>query len=75
MWAMAIFGSTLVGAPIVGLIGEYIGPRWGLAIGGVAAMAAAGYAARTLLQTDWLRAVPEKVEVKTQETEAENLKL
>ena len=75
LWAMAIFGSTLVGAPIVGLIGEYIGPRWGLAIGGVAAMAASAYAARTLLQTDWLRAVPEKVEVKTQETEAENLKL
>src|SRR3989338_7029730 len=50
LWSMAIFGSTLVGAPFVGLIGEYIGPRWGLAVGGVAAMAAAVYAARTLLQ-------------------------
>ena len=75
LWAMAIFGSTLVGAPIVGLIGEYIGPRWGLAIGGVAAMAAAGYAARTLLKTDWLRTVSESVGLVTQEAEAENLKL
>ncbi|OGG55826.1 hypothetical protein A3D71_00575 [Candidatus Kaiserbacteria bacterium RIFCSPHIGHO2_02_FULL_55_20] len=75
LWSMAIFGSTLVGAPFVGLIGEYIGPRWGLAVGGVAAMAAAVYAARTLLQTDWLRTVSEKVEVKAQEVEAENLKL
>ncbi|MBI5457314.1 MFS transporter [Candidatus Kaiserbacteria bacterium] len=75
LWSMAIFGSTLVGAPFVGLTGEYIGPRWGLAIGGIAAMAAAVYAARTLLQTDWLRTISESVGLKTQEAEAENLKL
>ncbi len=75
LWSMAIFGSTLVGAPLVGLTGEYIGPRWGLALGGIAAMAAAAYAARTLLQTDWLRTVSESVGLVTQEAEAENLKL
>jgi len=75
LWSMAIFGSTLIGGPVVGLIGQYIGPRWGLAIGGVAAMSAAAYAARTLLQTDWLRTVSESVGLVTQEAEAENLKL
>ena len=75
LWSMAIFGSTLIGGPVVGLIGQYIGPRWGRAIGGVAAMSAAAYAARTLLQTDWLRTVSESVGLVTQEAEAENLKL
>lgn len=75
LWAMAIFGSTLIGAPIIGLTGEYIGPRWGLALGGIAAMAAAAYAARTLLQTDWLRTVSEKVGFDVQEAEVKNLKL
>src|SRR3989344_539432 len=74
LWSMTIFGSTLTGGPVVGLIGQYIGPRWGLGIGGVAAMAAA-YAARTLLKTDWLRTVSESVGLVTQEAEAENLKL
>ena len=75
LWSMAIFGSTLVGAPIIGLTGEFIGPRWGLVLGGVAAMAAATFAARTLLKTDWLRTISEKVGLQTQEVEAENQKL
>ena len=75
LWAMAIFGSTLIGAPIIGLTGEYIGPRWGLALGGIAAMAAAAYAARTLLQTDWLQTISEKVGFDVQEAEVKNLKL
>ena len=69
LWSMAMFGSTLIGGPIIGLTGEYIGPRWGLAIGGVAAMGAAGYAARTLLQTDWLRTVSERVGMQTEQAE------
>ncbi len=75
LWSMAIFGSTLIGAPVIGAIGEHIGPRWGLALGGIAAMGAAAYAARTLLKTDWLRTISEKVGLDTQEAEAENLKL
>ena len=71
LWSMAMFGSTLIGGPIIGLIGQYIGPRWGLALGGVAAMGAAGYAARTLLQTDWVRTVSERVGMQTEEVEVE----
>ncbi|MBI2053705.1 MAG: MFS transporter [Candidatus Sungbacteria bacterium] len=42
-WAVAFLGSTPIGGPIIGWIGEYIGPRWGLATGGFAALAAAWF--------------------------------
>ncbi|MEY4747515.1 MAG: hypothetical protein RLZZ416_564, partial [Candidatus Parcubacteria bacterium] len=51
LWNMAIFGSTPVGGPVVGWIGEHIGARWGLVLGGVATIFAAGLAARTLFRT------------------------
>ncbi len=41
-WAMAFLGSTPIGGPIIGFIGQYVGPRWGLAVGGFAALIAAG---------------------------------
>lgn len=45
LWAVAFLGSTPIGGPIIGWIGEHIGPRWGLAVGGIAAIAAAGFGA------------------------------
>ncbi len=47
-WAIAFLGSTTIGGPIVGWIGEHIGPRWGLGIGGIAALVAAGLGLLTL---------------------------
>ena len=41
LWAVAFLGSTPVGAPIIGWIGQNIGPRYGLALGGIAAIVAA----------------------------------
>jgi MFS family permease len=41
MWTVAFLGSTPVGGPIVGFIGQTLGPRWGLAIGAVACVGAA----------------------------------
>ncbi|PWJ55201.1 Predicted arabinose efflux permease, MFS family [Quadrisphaera granulorum] len=39
---MAVFaGTTPLGAPLVGWIGEVAGPRWSIAIGGIAALVAA----------------------------------
>ncbi len=75
LWSMAIFGSTLVGAPIVGMVGEHIGARAGLFLGGAAALAAAGYAARTLVQKTAQQTVPETVEVRGEEEAAQNLKI
>lgn len=45
MWTMAFLGSTPVGGPLIGAIGEHIGPRWALAVGALAALAAAGIGA------------------------------
>ncbi len=38
LWAVAWLGSTPIGGPIVGATGEYLGARWGLLLGGVAAV-------------------------------------
>lgn len=44
MRATAILGARPIGAPIVGWIGEHLGPRFGLGIGAVAAMGVAVWA-------------------------------
>jgi MFS family permease len=38
LWGLAWLGSTPIGGPIVGLIGQHEGARWGLLIGGLAAL-------------------------------------
>jgi MFS family permease len=43
LFSMALLGSTPIGGPIVGWIGEHISPRLSLLIGGVAALLAAAY--------------------------------
>jgi MFS family permease len=48
LWAVAFLGSTPVGGPIVGWVGQHLGPRYGLALGGVAAILAAALAYRSL---------------------------
>ncbi|OGE31813.1 hypothetical protein A2631_01630 [Candidatus Daviesbacteria bacterium RIFCSPHIGHO2_01_FULL_44_29] len=47
-WTVAFLGSTPIGGPIIGWIGEHIGPRWGLVVGGMAAIAASGFGFLTL---------------------------
>lgn len=47
LWSMAFLGSTPIGGPIVGWVGKFAGARWSLAIGGIAAVIAAGLAYRT----------------------------
>jgi MFS family permease len=48
LWAVAFLGTTPIGGPIVGWIGEHIGPRYGLGLGGVAALLAGALAWKTL---------------------------
>ena len=43
LWAMAFLGSTPIGGPIIGLIGEHGNPRWTLAAGAAAAIIAGTY--------------------------------
>ena len=47
-WSVAFLGSTTIGGPVVGWFAEAAGPRWGLALGGVAALIATGLGALTL---------------------------
>jgi MFS family permease len=51
LWTMAFLGSTPIGGPIIGFVGQHAGPRWGLVIGGVAALVAAGIGAWQMLKT------------------------
>ncbi len=39
-WSMAFLGSTTIGGPLIGWIAQAYGDRWGLAIGGIAGLAA-----------------------------------
>jgi len=44
-WSISFIGSTAFGGPVIGWVGEYAGPRWGLAVGGLAAVIAAAWGA------------------------------
>jgi len=43
LWMVAFMGTTPLGGPVIGWIGEHYGPRWSLAVGGLAALAAGIY--------------------------------
>lgn len=57
LWAIAWLGSTPVGGPIIGWIGQDFGARWALGLGGVAALAC-GLLAYPALSAIDRRAVP-----------------
>ena len=57
-WTVAMLGSTAIGGPIIGFIGDNIGARWGLAAGGFSALIAVGIAAYPLLEKRF-RTIPE----------------
>jgi hypothetical protein len=40
LWSVAFLGSTPIGGPLIGLIGGSLGARYGLGVGGVAALVA-----------------------------------
>ncbi len=42
LWTVAFLGTTPVGGPTIGWIGEHAGPRWGLASGGASCLVASG---------------------------------
>jgi len=75
LWGVAMIGSTPIGGPIIGLVGEYMGGRWGVATGGIAAVATAAVAAFTLLKNDKTETIPESVQIRDDEAAAENVKI
>ncbi|MFP4073242.1 MAG: MFS transporter [Actinomycetota bacterium] len=51
MRATAVLGARPIGAPIVGWIGEFLGPRYALGVGAVAALAVAWWARSRMLDS------------------------
>lgn len=43
LWSVAFLGSTPIGGPVIGWLGEHLSPRWGMAVGGVAAIVAGAF--------------------------------
>jgi MFS family permease len=52
LWAVAFLGSTPIGGPIIGLIGEYVGARAALGLGGAVTILAGALGYRTLAALD-----------------------
>lgn len=44
LYSVVFLGSTPIGAPLIGALAGGFGPRWGLIVGGVAALATAAFA-------------------------------
>jgi MFS family permease len=59
LWAVAFLGTTPFGAPIMGWIGEQIGPRWALGFGGVAVLLSAVVGWRGMATVDRMAAADE----------------
>ena len=70
-WTMAFSGSTPIGGPIIGWVGQEFGARWGLAVGGFAAIVAAFYGAVIILQKSAkAKLISEDVSIRDEENEA-----
>jgi MFS family permease len=67
LWAVAWLGSTPIGGPIVGWVGQNLGARWGLVIGGATALACGIAALPALSRIDRRRAADEAAEVAAEE--------
>lgn len=66
LWTVAFLGTTPIGGPIIGWIGEHLGGRWGLGAGGVAALVAAAIGFFTLKEEKFEK-IPEEVEMRSEE--------
>lgn len=75
LWNVAMLGTTPIGAPLVGFIGQSFGARWGIAFGGLAAIVAAGLGIVSLLKKDTTQTIPGSVHIGEEEMLIGNTKL
>ena len=73
LWTITFLGSTPIGGPIIGFIGEHLGPRYGVLTGGLAAIVAAGAGALTLFKIK--QPVPSPAAERAAQFEAEALNI
>ena len=64
-WSIAFLGTTTIGGPIVGWFAEVAGARWGLALGGLAALIATALGAVTLRNVQTAKMVASEYEDKS----------
>jgi MFS family permease len=62
LWTVGFLGSTVIGAPVIGWIGQVAGPRWSIAAGGVAALIAAVIGLSAIRLRGHLHAAPDAPE-------------
>ena len=60
LWTIAMLGTTPIGGPIMGYIGEHAGARWALGLGGLAALVAAAVGLHTVRKMEAERAQAER---------------
>jgi MFS family permease len=53
LWAVSFLGTTPIGGPVVGYVAQHASPRWGLALGGLAALTATALAGLPHLRYVW----------------------
>lgn len=70
LWAVAFLGTTPIGGPLIGWIGEHVSGRWGLATGGIAALVAAGIGAFTFKKERAVE-IPAEVEIASEQASVE----
>ncbi|HEY4526688.1 MAG TPA: MFS transporter [Candidatus Paceibacterota bacterium] len=58
LWTMAMLGSTPLGSAIVGFLADEWGARWGLIVGGLAALACGLIAVLSKLDSERILAIP-----------------
>ena len=52
LWSVAWVGSTPIGGPIVGFVGQHLGPRWSWYLGGIPLLVAGLVAMPYLIRLD-----------------------
>jgi MFS family permease len=75
LWSTAMIGSTFIGGPLIGWIGEYAGARWGLAVGGISTLATAAIAGAYLMKRDRYERVPEEVQMRAEQATGQQIRL
>jgi MFS family permease len=78
LWALAWMGSTPIGGPIVGAVGEFFGARWSLLIGGIPTVLVGMAALRVLRAIDRSSAAApaqEQTEERTEEQAGEQTEM
>ncbi|MBI5456872.1 MFS transporter [Candidatus Kaiserbacteria bacterium] len=72
LWEIAMIGSTPIGGPIIGWIGQNIGARWAIATGGIATVSAIILGSRRLLKKVAMQEIPTDVKIGEEEMNIAN---